>query len=187
MAKTVSDFRLRCISQQLHHGEVIAYPTEAVYGLGCDPLNETAVHYLLELKSRSVEKGLILIAANFEQISPFIEPLSAVVLERLMKSWPGPVTWLLPALSWVPYWLRGNHQCIAVRVTAHPAVCDICSAFGGPIVSTSANLAKKRPAMNRLSIKRYFGPELLIAPGQLGGLKGATRIIDALTNKVIRN
>ncbi len=187
MAKTVSDFKLRQISRQLHHGEVIAYPTEAVYGLGCDPLNKEAVYHLLELKSRPIEKGLILIATDFEQISPFIQQLSSPVLDKLMESWPGPVTWLLPASKWVPYWLRGNHQSIAVRVTAHPAVRDICFAFGGPIVSTSANPAMKRPAMNRSSIKHYFGTKLAIAPGQLGGLEGATPIIDVLTDKVVRS
>jgi len=182
----VSKFRLRQVAQQLHHGAVIAYPTEAVYGLGCDPLNEAAVKRLLALKSRPAEKGLILIAANFEQVSIFIKPIPTKIKDKLKTSWPGPVTWLLPALEAVPHWLRGDSERIAVRVSDHPVVREICDQFGGAIVSTSANPAGKNPSITAFKVNAYFGRELPVIHGRLGGLSATTPILDALTGEVVR-
>ena len=64
--------RIREAARSVRRGGIIAYPTEAVYGLGCDPLDGAAVYRLLELKQRPVEKGLILIAARFEQLRPYV-------------------------------------------------------------------------------------------------------------------
>src|SRR5690606_32136453 len=94
---------------QLKKGNVIAYPTEAVYGLGCDPLNENAVKYLLQLKQRDISKGVILIAASWDQLEGYVTPLSKETLARILPTWPGPVTWLLPASTKTPNWIKGNH------------------------------------------------------------------------------
>lgn len=182
----VSSFKLRQTAKQLHQGAVIAYPTEAVYGLGCDPLNEAAVYRLLALKSRPVEKGLILIASSFEQLSPFVKPLSTEIKSKLEKSWPGPVTWLLPAQEGVPRWLRGEFESIAVRVTAHPAVRAICKQYAGAIVSTSANPAGKAPARSAFRVASYFGREVEIVHAPVGQQLSTSTIIDALTGNVIR-
>ncbi len=182
----VSCFKLRQIAKQLHHGAVIAYPTEAVYGLGCDPLDEEAVYRLLALKSRSVKKGLILIAANFEQLAPFIKPLSVENREKLNQQWPGPATWLLPTRETVPNWLRGEFDSIAVRVTDHPVVQELCLAFGGAIVSTSANPSGKAPAKSASRVRGYFGNRLPVLHGALGSRQTTTPITDLLTGKVLR-
>jgi len=134
-------FALRRAARMLTAGGVIAYPTEAVYGLGCDPLDAQAVTRLLAIKRRPVEKGLILIASRFDQLGPYVQPLTAAIRQRLDESWPGPNTWLLPADPATPRWIRGDHRTIAVRVTAHPLAAALCEAFGGAIVSTSANPA----------------------------------------------
>jgi L-threonylcarbamoyladenylate synthase len=182
----VSCFKLRQIAKQLHNGAVIAYPTEAVYGLGCDPLDEEAVYRLLALKSRPVKKGLILIAADFEQVAGFVRPLAPKIKDKLEASWPGPVTWLLPASRTVPYWLRGDSERIAVRVSRHPVVRAICNQFGGAIVSTSANPTGKVPARSAFKVKDYFGDELPIIHDQLGGLNSTTPIIDVITGESVR-
>jgi len=183
----ISCFKLRQIAKQLHHGAVIAYPTEAVYGLGCDPLDEEAVYRLLALKSRPVKKGLILIAANFEQVAPFIQPLSVKNRGKLDQQWPGPTTWLLPAHEMTPHWLKGDFDSIAVRVTDHPIARELCLAFGGAIVSTSANPAGKMPAKSASRVRSYFANELPVLHGELGSLQAATPITDLLTGEVVRS
>lgn len=80
----------------LNKENVIAYPTEAVFGVGCDPDSETAVTRLLALKQRPVDKGLILIAASFEQLKPYIDDsiLTAAQRKAVFDCWPGPVTFV---------------------------------------------------------------------------------------------
>lgn len=171
----------------LHGRGVIAYPTEAVYGLGCDPLDGEAVAHLLALKRRSPAKGLILIAADRAQLAPYLLPLSAELEARLDASWPGPVTWLLPARPEVPAWLRGAHDTLAVRVTAHPEAAALCRAFGGALVSTSANLAGRPPARSALAVRRSFRNTLdYILPGALGGASGPTEIRDGRSGRIVR-
>ena len=127
-------------------GGVVAYPTEAVFGLGCDPEGKAAVERLLQLKHRSADKGLILIAAEFPQLTPFIAPLSDELRKQVLATWPGPVTWVLSAAPHVPPLLRGRYSTIAVRVTAHPIATRLCQYSRMAIVSTSANIAGREPA-----------------------------------------
>jgi L-threonylcarbamoyladenylate synthase len=93
----MTDWHLRQAVRCLQRGGLVAYPTEAVWGLGCDPLRLETVRWLLALKQRPMAKGLILIAAHFSDLEPFLEPLHQGLYNRVMESWPGPVTWLLPA------------------------------------------------------------------------------------------
>ncbi len=182
-----SPHQLRTAARVLRAGGLIAYPTEAVFGLGCDPANAAAVLRLLELKGRPMEKGLILIAAAFEDLAPLLEPLPAAVQEKLDKSWPGPVTWLVPARPLTPEWLRGSHTSLAVRVTAHGPAAALCRAFGGPIVSTSANPAGRRPARTALQVRRLFGNAVdYVLAGEVGPFARPSDIRDAITDRVIR-
>lgn len=183
-----SHFRLRLAVRRIQAGGIVAYPTEAVFGLGCDPFSEAAVRRLLALKRRPQAKGLILIAAEFSQIEPLLEPLAEITRERVLASWPGPHTWLLPARPWVPRWIRGRHRSLAVRVTAHPVAAALCRAWGGPLVSTSANLSRRPPARSVLDLGLQFGRRLDgLLPGPLGGLAGPTPIRDALSGATLRS
>lgn len=180
-------WHLREAARRLHAGAVIAYPTEAVYGLGCDPLDARAVARLLELKQRPMSAGLILIAAEFAQVESFLEPLPAALRRQAFASWPGPVTWLLPARPEVPVWLRGRHDSLAVRITAHAGSAALCRAFGGALVSTSANPHGRAPARNPLQLHRYFGDRLgYILPGPLGGRGRPSEIRDGRSGRVVR-
>ena len=183
----MSAFHLRTARRVLRDGGIIAYPTEAVYGLGCDPHNPAAVIRLLALKQRSWKKGLILIASHRHQLDLWLEPIGLSMEQELGKSWPGPVTWLLPARPEVPEWLRGEHDTLAVRVTAHPLAAALCDAFGGPIVSTSANLAGHRAARSALQLQRELGRKIdYILHGDVGDQLKPTEIRDAATGRVIR-
>lgn len=183
----MSPFHLRTARRVLQAGGIIAYPTEAVYGLGCDPLNPQAVTRLLALKQRPWHKGLILIASKREQLDPYLETVPKEIEQKLGQSWPGPVTWLLPARAEVPFWLRGEHATLAVRITAHPLASAICETFGGPLVSTSANHAGHEPARNALTVRRGLGNEVdYILHGALGDSDKPTEIRDARTDRIIR-
>jgi L-threonylcarbamoyladenylate synthase len=184
----VSPWQLRVARRVLQAGGVIAYPTEAVYGLGCDPWSATAVA-LLAIKQRPAHKGLILVAADQAQLDPFVDWSSLPAGRRpaVLASWPGPVTWLLPAHPGVPGWLRGRHASIAVRVSAHPVVRDLCSCFGGALVSTSANRAGMPPARSALTVERTLGGAVdYLLHGDLGGLTRPTEIRDGSTGEVVR-
>ncbi len=189
-ADRVTQVRRWQLAQAARHvkaGGIIAYPTEAVYGLGCDPRDGAAVLRLLALKQRPLAKGLILIAARFEDLQPYVTALPAETRSKVRKTWPGPVTWLLPARPEVPYWLRGSHAVLAVRVTAHPLAAALCRACGGVLVSTSANISNRPPARTALAVRRCFGADVdYVISGTLGGLDKPTPIIDARSGRVVR-
>ncbi|HDX8401906.1 Sua5/YciO/YrdC/YwlC family protein [Aeromonas dhakensis] len=173
----------------LQHDGVIAYATEAVFGLGCDPDSEAAVQRLLAIKQRPVEKGLILIAADLTQLQDYIDldQLTSEQLARVETSWPGPFTWIMPARPDTPAWLTGQFDTLAVRVTAHPQVQALCRAFGKPLVSTSANLTGEEPARRLADIGELLASQLAyILPGEVGGQANPSEIKDARTGAVIR-
>lgn len=168
-------------------GGVVAYPTEAVWGLGCEPLNQHACRRVMSLKQRPGAKGFILIASEFAQVAPFLAQVPKAKLRRALDSWPGPLTWLLPAAAWVPPHLTGGRDTLAVRVTAHPVAAALCAAYGGPVVSTSANVSGRAPARTALQVLRRFGPSVdYVVPGAVGGRRKPTPIRDLATGRVVR-
>jgi len=173
----------------LRRGGVIAYPTEAVWGLGCDPFNEPAVMRLLAIKQRAVDKGVILIAAARVQFDGLLDwdALTATQRDAVIATWPGPNTWIVPTTPRVPRWITGSHDGVAVRVTANPDVIALCDAFGGPLVSTSANLAGEPPAFAREALDPRLVAQLDgVTAGETGGLASPTAIRDARTGAQLR-
>lgn len=167
-------------------GGVVAYPTEAVYGLGCDPFCHDAVARILAIKQRSWRKGLILIAAGVDQLEPLVE-LPEDMRARILATWPGPVTWTLPACPGVPDWLTGGRPTLAVRVTAHPLAGALCRQVGAALVSTSANRAARPPLTSPLRVRRLLGSSIdYVLAGPLGGLASPTTIRDGRTGRVLR-
>lgn len=189
----MQDLAIKRAAEVIWAGGVIAYPTEAVWGLGCDPDNEQACLNLLQIKKRPVEKGMILIAGSMDQISSILAPLSSRQRSALSEAWEqqektGAVTMLVPdPMNKVPWWVKGQHPAVALRVSRHPIVQALCKAYGGPLVSTSANLSGKPPARSRLMVEKQLGRQLdFILPGELGGAKSPSRIIDLETGKTLR-
>ncbi|MGL4859459.1 MAG: Sua5/YciO/YrdC/YwlC family protein [Enterobacteriaceae bacterium] len=172
----------------LQQGEVIAYPTEAVYGLGCDPDNQQAVMHLLQLKRRPVSKGLILVAASYSQLQPYIDEtvLTEERRQQMLATWPGHTTWLIPVSRATGAWLTGAFSTLAVRVSAHPAVQQLCQAYGKPVVSTSANLAGQSPCRTEQEVRQQFGAQFPLLSGEVGGYQNPSPILDAMTGKTIR-
>ena len=183
----VSTWRARRARQVLSGGGLIAYPTEAVWGLGCDPWNRAAVGRLIELKGRHAAQGIILVAAELGQVDSLVEWPGGERGERVKESWPGFVTWILRARPAVPDLISGGRATVAVRISAHPVVRELCLAFGGPLVSTSANPHGSRPARSALAVRRYFPAGLdLIVHGRLGGEVRPSPIRDAATGAYLR-
>lgn len=171
----------------LKQGKIVAHPTEAVFGLGCDPENIDAVSRILQIKHRALDKGFILIGSSWEQIEPLVTYIKPELLTRVFSTWPGPITWLFPASDQVPFWIRGNHYSVAVRVTAHPIAKVLCEKFGRPIISTSCNKSGDPPARDIRTIQLTLRDTVdYVIDGALGGSMRPSEIRDALTGEVIR-
>ena len=172
----------------LNRGKLVAYPTEAVWGFGCDPYIEEAVHRILEIKQRPVGKGLILVAAGLTQIAELTKDLSVDQLVLLESTWPGPTTWLIPDPKQIfPRWVKGDHESIAIRVSGHPLVNALCSEFGKPIVSTSANNTGEVEIRSRLILEEQFADKIdYIMDGELGDQDSPSKIRDLVTGNILR-
>lgn len=181
-------WHIRQAAKVMHEGGVIAYPTEAVWGLGCDPFNETAVNHLLRIKRRPMHKGLILVASSLAQIEPLLANLTPEQYAKVTATWPGPVTWILPDPdNLIPVWVKGNHSAVAVRVSDHYLVKKLCSEFGSMIVSTSANYSDRLPARNKLKVNIHFKSKVAaIVPGELGQLDKPTQIFTLDSSTPVR-
>jgi L-threonylcarbamoyladenylate synthase len=166
---------------------VIAYPTEAVFGLGCEPRDRDACERIFALKARDPDKGLILIGASFEHLQPYVAEASAADLARAHAQWPGPVTWLFPAAADCPRWITGRFSSVAVRVTAHPLAAELCRLHGGALISTSANRAGRPPARSALAVRRAFPRGVdLIVHGELGRSARPSMILDLQSGAQLR-
>ncbi len=174
-------------AELLRAGGVVAYPTEGVFGLGCDPFDGEAVQRILTIKSRSVTAGLIVIGDSMEQLSPLFAPLPDDVRQRIAATWPGPVTWIVPAAADVPDWVTGGRDSIAVRVPGHSLARDLCTAAGMPLVSTSANRSGRPALRTALLVRRHLGDDVdSVVAGETGLAAGPSEIRDALTGKILR-
>lgn len=169
----------------LRRGGILAYPTESCFGLGCDPLNREAVRRLIHLKGRPASKGMILVADRFSRFERLVRPLNQNDQSRVSASWPGPVTWILPARNRAP-WLRGGKPGLAVRVTAHPVAARLCRELGMALVSTSANKSGGYPVKTARECRKMFGSRVQVLDGRIGNRKRASTLIDLVSGNVVR-
>jgi L-threonylcarbamoyladenylate synthase len=146
-----------------------------------------AVQRILDLKQRPVDKGLILVAADESQLEFLLGDLPEHLRQKLRVSWPGPNTWLVPHHGRVSPLVHGRFDSVAVRVSGHAGMRSLCAAFGGPLVSTSANPAGSMAPRTRVAVRRYFG-ELIDGwlPGSVGGVDRPSTIRDVFTDEVFR-
>lgn len=177
----------RTLAAFLRRGGVIAYPTESCYGLGCDPDNRRAVQRILRLKGRPQHKGLILIASSYQQVARYIQPLNHDAQAKLKEDGAQAVTCLMPARPSCPRWLRGAHDTLAVRLTAHPYARELCRSAGSALVSTSANRSGQRPAKTCAQCRRLFGSRVWVLPGRVGRRKRPSTIRAWAGGKIVRS
>ena len=181
------NWHIREAVRHIAAGGVIAYPTDTVYGLGCNPFNAAAVLHLLSLKQRPTEHGVILLGNDLQQFLPILQPLGKAIADRVSRARAQPVTWVLPCRPEVPAWLTGQHDTLAIRITRHPVAAALCENWGGPLVSSSANLHGRHPATSPLSVRKAFNGQLDYI---LHGVNGATNIPstirDGLSGELLR-
>jgi len=179
--------RIRRAARWVRAGGVVAYPTEAVFGIGCLPGDDAAVTRVLRIKRRSWRKGMLIVGASLEQIDRWAMLERSPMLDEILASWPGPHTWVVPARPHTSKWLTGGRHTIAVRCTAHPIAAELCRQAGSALVSTSANPSGQPPLVRAADVRRKLGRILDdVLPGPLGGEAAPTRIRDGLTGRVLR-
>ncbi len=176
----------RSISAFLKRGGVIAYPTESCYGLGCDPGNRRAVQRILKLKRRPQHKGLILIASHYHQVARYLQPIIQAEQAKLLQDGAQAVTYLMPVKPSCPCLLRGKHDTLAVRFTAHPFARDLCRSVGSALVSTSANRSGMRPAKTYAECQRMFGKRVWVLRGRVGKRKQPSTIRAWVGGRIVR-
>ena len=177
-----SHFAIQYAAHQIRHGGVIVYPTETVYGLGCDPMNLDAIDYLNQLKQREHGKGLILLGHTLELFNDYIEELSASQKNQLSQT-EKPTSWIVSAKNSIPDWLTNPQRTVAIRISQHPVVTELCQQLGHPIVSTSANPSGKKTCRNALEAHKYFHDKvdaILIDDQHLSGQPSVIKRLDNL-------
>ncbi|XBC40674.1 MAG: Sua5/YciO/YrdC/YwlC family protein [Buchnera aphidicola (Nurudea yanoniella)] len=175
--------------ENLKNDGVVIYPTESVFGLGCDPDKKCVVKKLLNLKKRQWNKGLILVASNYSQIQKYISESMISVKNKnfMLNNWPGPITFLVPAKDTVPFWLTGASKFLAVRISSHASIIELCNKFGKAIVSTSANKSGLNPCKTHTEVIEQFGKNIPILYGKLGNQKNPTKIVNIISGELIRH
>lgn len=176
----------RSLAAHLKRGGLVAYPTESCYGLGCDPRNRAAVRRILRLKRRPQRKGLILIAAHYRQVARYLQALTPSEQAKLQNDVAQAVTYLMPAKLSCPRWLRGEHDTLAVRLTAHPFARQLCRSLNSALVSTSANRSGQRPAKTHAECQRIFGKNVRVLPGRVGKRKQPSTIRAWQDGRIVR-
>lgn len=180
MSKKLNKLTVEDALPLIAQGGIIAYPTEAVYGLGCDAFNQAAVESIRQLKGRENHKGFIILIADWSQLTSLIAPISDAQFSQIKATWPGFVTWILPAAPALPQWISGGQKTIAIRMSDHPIAKAL--AANTPIISTSANVSGQPPAITAQEVALQFPTGINgIVQGELGGHAMPSRIYD-ITN-----
>ncbi|HIJ22848.1 MAG: tRNA threonylcarbamoyladenosine biosynthesis protein RimN [Gammaproteobacteria bacterium] len=181
-------WKMRQFTSLFRAGAVFAYPTESIFGLGCDPWNLAAVERVWSIKQRAPEKGLILVASNPQQLRPWIALRHAADWQRLSASSRRPTTWLVPAAAGAPWWIKGAHPKIAVRLTTFSPMVQLCETVSSAIVSTSANFAGFSPLRNTVSVYKVMSNQLdMIISGETGSETIPSEIRDFYSGEVLRS
>ncbi|WP_296405841.1 Sua5/YciO/YrdC/YwlC family protein [Psychrobacter sp.] len=200
-------------AQWLQQGKLLAYPTESVWGIGCDPYNKQAVSQILAIKNRPIEKGMIVVTDSIDRIKPLLMQLSKTRRQQVIESWQQDNstdflsnrqanTWLLPLstsdadcnteAAIIPKWITGAHDSVAVRVISHPLIQKLCQNRTsktnpyGFIVSTSCNPSQLNPATSFEQAYDYFADSIFYLQGATLGYTLPSQIRDARSGVLIR-
>ena len=169
---------------KLKQGQVIIYPTESVYGMGCDAFNQQAYQKINSIKQRPESKPFILLIDSVQSALSLASTEAHQIIKRNPDGLKG-VTWVLPASLNVPPWCQSNGQ-VALRISTHPVASQLVKILSKPLVSTSVNISGGTPLSDPGQADAYIklGVAGLVS-GQPGGAP-VTRIVQPLTGKVLR-
>lgn len=186
----------------LQTGGVLAYPSESVWGLGCDAFDAAALERVIALKSRDVGKGLIVLTDSADRLGPLLDVSHETFLDidqlqqyslNFTQEHARALTWLVPVKSGVlPKVLTGAHTSLAVRITTHPLLAKLCAEMVsahnpyGLLVSTSCNLSGQAPATTLDTAMAAFGDRVAYLNAEGLGFDQPSCIMDLVTGKVLR-
>jgi len=183
----MSPWALNRFIHAISSGAVFGYPTDTIWGFGCHPLIADSVSRILQIKKRSLEKGLILLSSKIEYCTAYLE-VEPEQLAPIRSPCSQPTSWLIPASAFCPDWIRGSFPSVAIRITDHPLLQILCDRLQTPIVSTSANRAGRVPVRNSLQLRKQFGDELdFIVNGFAPGSGKPSRIKSLLNGTIVRS
>ncbi len=129
---------IRKIADLLHEGGIIIYPTDTVYGMGCDITNLKAVEKVARIKGVNIEKSnFSFICSDLGHLSLYTRPISSQAFKIIRKNVPGPFTFILEANSNVPKYFKGKKKTVGIRIPDNNIIREIVRELGNPIVSTS--------------------------------------------------
>jgi L-threonylcarbamoyladenylate synthase len=165
-------------SHILKNGGLVIYPTDTVYGLGCDPLNPEAIKRILKAKGKKRKKPLPILASSKEQVER-IALLSEKALKIAEKFWPGYLTIVLPKKRALPNIVTCNLDSVGVRVPRHETAMQLISLSGGLLVGTSANRSGMKPPRTAQEAASQIGKEVdLIIDGGPAALGVSSTVVD---------
>jgi L-threonylcarbamoyladenylate synthase len=163
-------------------GGVVLYPTDTIYGLGCDPFNQTAVRRILKIKKRPVEKGMLVLIPGLEWLEKLSVQTDSGVLQICERFWPGPLTVLLAATPKLSPELTGSEGKIGIRWPANLFLQAWMEKIPGPLVSTSANLSGRKMVESAAELSKQFGSQIELFIQSRETMEGtASTVLDLTT------
>ena len=174
--------RIKEATAVLKNGGIIVYPTETVYGIGCDPFNMDAYEKVRGLKKRLDNKSYLLLASSLSQVEECAGELEAIPRRLADVFWPGPLTMVIKPSNQVPAYLLGVSNGIAFRVTSHPVAASLAREFGHPIISTSANITGQSPIITYEKALSVFGDRADLVIENSERLQGTPSTVIDLTS-----
>ncbi len=151
---------------QLLAGNIIAFPTDTVYGVGCNAENKKALETIYELKNRDRTKPLILFVANQQQVSDYAAIIPPIAKQLMETFWPGALTIVLPKRVQVSDTISSGLQTIGLRMPNHPDILDLLAQSNLTLATTSANFSGEQAAVTGKEVEQFFGDQVTTLEGQ---------------------
>ena len=173
---------LTTATQLLQSGQVVAFPTDTVYGVGADPFNPDAIQQLFDLKGRPDNKPIPLLVSAVDQVEQVAEDIPPLFFELAEQHWPGALTLVLEAKDHLPTAVTAGRSTVGVRMPAHDLACQLIHIFGRPIATTSANRSDYPPATTASGVVDQLGDDILVLDGGLTKIQLSSTVLDLTTD-----
>jgi L-threonylcarbamoyladenylate synthase len=175
--------------QVLKGGDVIVFPTETLYGLGADALNDAAVEKVFQLKGRDPHNPIPVLVADLKMLHTLVAKVPTVAQKLMDRYWPGPLTLVLPGRKNIPKPLCNPTGGVGIRISSHSIATLLVNGLGRPLTATSANPSGKEPARTLQEAKNYFANrvDVFVDGGTLTSKSGST-VVEVMEDsiKIIR-
>jgi L-threonylcarbamoyladenylate synthase len=171
--------------QALKRGDVIVFPTETLYGLGADALNDAAVEKVFQLKGRNPHNPMPVLVADHEMLHTLVAKVPTVARKLMERYWPGPLTLVLPGQKNIPKPLCNPTGGVGVRISSQPIATLLVNRLGRPLTATSANPSGEEPARTIQEAKKYFAGqiEVFVDGGILTSESGST-VVEVMEDSI---